>query len=152
MSASNVSYGQSEVVISQDRSEGMTSEAVVLCRHGAKALMHTSWTLGNLGRRFHHCDAWDGKCLFFNTDFVMDIENFSFNVILLFVLILIQGNDYTFFQWYDPPCTGREREVMCLLVRQSNVLKEKVKGLEEMCTHQKMNSTLLSRMLQKMMP
>ncbi|KAJ9184984.1 hypothetical protein P3X46_004666 [Hevea brasiliensis] len=30
-----------------------------MCRHGLSALIYTSWTLGNPGRRFFKCGYWE---------------------------------------------------------------------------------------------
>ncbi|KAG8634125.1 uncharacterized protein LOC110604703 [Manihot esculenta] len=82
------------------QSQSIGADSIILCRHGTRAALYTSWTIGNRGCRFFRCGVWE-------------------------------ANDCSFFQWYDPPFTGHEKEVMTYLVQQKNNMKYKIKGLEE---------------------
>ena len=47
-------------------SSGVRKRALVLCKCGKEAMLTTSWTTKNLGRRFYGCDKGKNGCNYFS--------------------------------------------------------------------------------------
>jgi hypothetical protein len=108
-----------------------SSNGMVYCWCGKEAMMRTSWTSRNPGRRFYCCPST-----------VCPLTNYCYSYcrcsIIIHCAFLNQGSRCNFFGWYDPEMCKRSMEIIPGLLRSKNeveslrdLLEAKLRASEE---------------------
>ncbi|XP_057989111.1 uncharacterized protein LOC131172185 [Hevea brasiliensis] len=124
---------RSEMSLAQ--SEDVSGDAVVMCRHGLRASIYTSWTLRNPGRRFSRCGYREGNdCNFFQW---YDPSSHGLEKEIL-TYLLRQRNTF------KEKVKGLE-ELNNTIIERLALMKEKCERLESLSTELKNKVEVLSK-------
>ena len=105
---------------------------MVVCTCGKPAVVKTSWTNRNPGRRFFGCPTI--VSLFFGEMYITLKQCIVYLPQKSFVflhIVLFQGSNCPFLGWLDPPMCARSVDIIPGLLRRMNALRGVVEELEE---------------------